>query len=551
MLKSLSIQNYALISNLNIEFQTGLSIITGETGAGKSILLGALSLILGQRADSSVLLNKEKKCIVEAQFDVSNYNIKPVFEKLDVDYENITSLRREINLNGKSRAFINDTPINLNSLQTIGLKLIDIHSQHQNLELSNNQFQLHVVDSVAKQTEKVKHYKSQFSQYIQLQNEYNNLIEEVNKSKSDLDYYQFQYNQLEEAKLIKNEQEELEKDLEILNHAEDIMSALQTTAHTLSGEGPSILNALKEIKTLNEKIKNYFSDAEEIISRLNSSYIELNDLNREIELLNNKIDHDPERLQIINDRLDLIYSLQQKHRVNTITELIDIKNELENKLSKITSFDSQLEKLKIRIDEQKVIVYDLANEISKNRKHVMPVIENKVVGILQQLGMPNAKFLINQKTLPEAGTNGIDEILFLFSANKFAEVQELSKVASGGEISRLMLSLKSLITENSFMPSIIFDEIDSGVSGEIADKMGNIIKQMSSSMQVINITHLPQIASKGESHYLVYKIDADQITSTKIKLLNSEERINEIAKMLSGEELTEAALSNARELLAN
>ena len=551
MLKSLSIQNYALISNLCIEFKPGLSTITGETGAGKSILLGALSLILGQRADITVLLNKEKKCIVEVQFDISNYDLQSVFENLDLDFENITTLRREINLNGKSRAFINDTPVNLNSLQIIGLRLIDIHSQHQNLELSNNQFQLHVIDTVAKQTEKVKQYKILFLQLNQLQKEYDELIKEVNKSKSDVDYFQFQFNQLEEAKLIENEQEELEKELEILNHAEDIKTTLQSTSHTLSGDGPSILNALKEIKQLNEKIKNYLSEADEIISRLDSSYIELNDLNREIELLNDRIDHNPERLQIINDRLDLIYSLQQKHRVNSSLELINIKNELEKKLSNINTFDTQLEKLKTKIEEQKDLVYVQANEISKNRIKAIPEIETKVIKLLQQLGIPNAKFSIKQRVLHEAGKDGIDEIIFLFSANKFAEEQELSKVASGGEISRLMLSLKSLITQNSFMPTIIFDEIDAGVSGEIADKMGNIIKNMSASMQVINITHLPQIASKGESHYLVYKIDADQITSTKIKLLNPEERINEIAKMLSGEELTEAALSNARELLAN
>ena len=551
MLKSLSIQNYALISNLCIEFKPGLSTITGETGAGKSILLGALSLILGQRADITVLLNKEKKCIVEVQFDISNYDLQSVFENLDLDFENITTLRREINLNGKSRAFINDKPVNLNSLQIIGLRLIDIHSQHQNLELSNNQFQLHVIDTVAKQTEKVKQYKILFLQLNQLQKEYDELIKEVNKSKSDVDYFQFQFNQLEEAKLIENEQEELEKELEILNHAEDIKTTLQSTSHTLSGDGPSILNALKEIKQLNEKIKNYLSEADEIISRLDSSYIELNDLNREIELLNDRIDHNPERLQIINDRLDLIYSLQQKHRVNSSLELINIKNELEKKLSNINTFDTQLEKLKTKIEEQKDLVYVQANEISKNRIKAIPEIETKVIKLLQQLGIPNAKFSIKQRVLHEAGKDGIDEIIFLFSANKFAEEQELSKVASGGEISRLMLSLKSLITQNSFMPTIIFDEIDAGVSGEIADKMGNIIKNMSASMQVINITHLPQIASKGESHYLVYKIDADQITSTKIKLLNPEERINEIAKMLSGEELTEAALSNARELLAN
>ncbi len=551
MLKSLTIQNYALISNLNIEFQDGLSIITGETGAGKSILLGALSLILGQRADSSVLLNKEKKCIVEAQFEIKDEELKSVFGQIDVDFEKLTTIRREINSNGKSRAFINDTPVNLNSLHLMGLKLIDIHSQHQNLELANNQFQLYIVDSSAKQTDQIKNYKIQFKKLTELQAELDKLINEIDKSKSDLDYYQFQFNQLEEAKLIENEQDELEKELEILNHAEDIKSTLQNTSHTLSGEGPSIINALKEIKSLNEKILNYYPDAEEIVARLGSSYIELNDLNREVEHLAEKIEFDPERLQYINERLDLIYSLQQKHRVNSIPELITIKNNLESNLITISSFDLQTEKLISSIEKQKESVNNLADEISQNRKKIIPEIEQKVTSLLQQLGMPNAKFIIEQKILSQPGYNGIDDILFLFSANKFADVQELSKVASGGEISRLMLSLKSLITENSIIPTIIFDEIDAGVSGEIADKMGNIIKKMSALLQVINITHLPQIASKGNHHFMVYKIDKDNKTSTQIKLLDAKERINEIAKMLSGEELTEAALSNAKELLAN
>lgn len=551
MLKSLTIKNYALINDLQIDWNPGFTIITGETGAGKSILLGALSLILGQRADTSVLLNKTKKCIVEASFSIKPYKLKSYFEENDLDYEENTIIRREIIDNGKSRAFINDSPVSINQLKSLGLQLIDIHSQHENLNLSTHQFQLKVVDSIAQHQSLIEEYTDTYTYYRSLESKFKELSERANKSKADYDYYQFQYNQLNDAKLIEGEQVELEKELEALTHAEEIKMHLSYSVNNLTGENNSILNVLRDIKNSNEKTSKFLPQLDEFTKRLESAYIDLNDLSREFELLAEKIEYDPKRIQQINERLDLIYSLQQKHRVETVQELIELKKDFEIKLNDIDSYEEQLQKLKNEIDNTIKKIKDLAAIISGNRKNTIPKIEQEVIYHLQQLGMPHSKFSIQHQLKDEFDINGIDDILFLFSANKNTPVLELSKVASGGEISRLMLSLKYLISRNISLPTIIFDEIDSGVSGEIADKMGSIMKEMSTHMQLVNITHLPQVAGKGDFHYLVYKIDENKITTTKIKLLNNEDRIVEIAKMLSGEQLTEAALLNAKELLAN
>jgi DNA repair protein RecN (Recombination protein N) len=550
MLQSIYIQNYALINELEIDFNKGLNIITGETGAGKSILLGALSLVLGQRADTSVLKDKTKKCFVEAKFQIKQYKIKDFFIQNDLDYEDLTTIRREITDNGKSRAFINDTPVNLAILKDLNNNLIDIHSQHESLLLGDDHFQLSLVDSFADHQELLDSYRNIFEEYNILTTEYKKLINNADKAKADLDYYQYQFNQLEALKLVEGEQDELEAEIEKLNHAEEIKLNLSNSYHLLSGEDISIISNLKQAKSSIESISKYIKEGDSFIQRIDSAYIELQDINNEIEQLNEKIEHDPARIEFIRERLDNIYSLQQKHKVATLKELIKIKEELQQKIDSINSYDFETEKIKKELNVLYGELSELSNQIHENRKNVIPKIENKVIEILRQLGIPNADFKVEQILSEEFLPTGKEIIRFLFSANKNVALEELSKVASGGEISRLMISIKSLIVETITLPTIIFDEIDAGTSGEIADKMGSIIKRMSENMQVINITHLPQIASKGDFHYLVYKKDNHETTNTYIKLLSQDERINEIAKMLSGEALSDAAIKNARVLLS-
>ena len=550
MLQSIYIQNYALINELEIDFNKGLNIITGETGAGKSILLGALSLVLGQRADTSVLKDKTRKCFVEAKFQIRQYQIKEFFKLNDLDYEDLTTIRREITDNGKSRAFINDTPVNLAVLKDLSNNLIDIHSQHESLLLGDDHFQLRLVDSFANHQDLLDNYRNKFEEFNILTSEYKKLLNNADKAKADLDYYQFQFEQIEALKLVDGEQEEMEAELEQLNHAEEIKLNLTNSENLLSGEDISIISNIKQTKNAIESISKYIKEGEDLVQRIDSVYIELQDINNEIEKLNEKIEHDPARIEFIRERLDTIYSQQQKHKVATVKELINIKDELQHKIDHINAYDFETEKIKKEIDSLHNELYTLSNSISENRKNIIPKIENKVVEILQQLGIPNANFKVEQISSEEFLPTGKEFIKFLFSANKNVALEELSKVASGGEISRLMISIKSLIVETTTLPTIIFDEIDTGTSGEIADKMGSIIKHMSENMQVINITHLPQIASKGDFHYLVYKKDNHETTNTYIKLLTKEERINEIAKMLSGEALTDAAIQNARVLLS-
>ena len=550
MLQSIYIQNYALINELEIDFNKGLNIITGETGAGKSILLGALSLILGQRADTSVLKDKSKKCFVEAKFQINKYKIKEFFRLNDLDYEDLTTIRREITNNGKSRAFINDTPVNLSVLKELSSNLVDIHSQHENLLLGDDHFQLSLVDSFANHSELLEEYQNKFIDFNKLSSEYNNLLSNADKAKTDLDYLQFQFDQLESAKLVDGEQTELERELEQLNHAEEIKSNLSKSFHLLSGEEISIISNLKQAKNSIESISKYIKEGEELLNRIGSAYIELQDINSDIDIINERIEHDPKRIEFVGERLDNIYSLQQKHKVSTIAGLIEIKEDLEKKIDLINSYDFETDKIKKQLENTKEELLLLANRISKNRNRIIPRIESKVIEMLQLLGIPNAEFKVEQIPTEEFLPTGTEFIRFLFSANKNVVLEELSKVASGGEMSRLMLSIKSLIVETTTLPTIIFDEIDSGTSGEIADKMGVIIKRMSENIQVINITHLPQIASKGDFHYLVYKEDNHETTNTFIKLLTNDERIDEIAKMLSGEALTDAAIQNAKVFLA-
>jgi DNA repair protein RecN (Recombination protein N) len=549
MLAKLFVQNYALIKELDVEFENGLTIITGETGAGKSILLGALSLILGTRADTSVLLDKNEKCIVEGTFRIDDYDLNEFFISNELDYEALTTLRREISTAGKSRAFINDTPVTINLLKELGDHLIDIHSQHQTLMLNDNSFQMNIIDSFAGTLKLRGEYRHSYSRYLRLKKEFTDEKELSDKNRSDLEYYQFQFNQLNEAKLLPGEQEELETELELLEHAEEIKAALTGSSKVLLDDEPSILSMLREVKSNLGKIRNFLPEGETLVSRTESSLIELDDLATEIEKLALSIEADPERLTIIHQRLDNIYSLIQKHRVNNLGELIVKKEEISNLIKMIVSSDERLTELELQMENEVKTLKDISDKMSVMRKGVLPAIESEITDILRQLGMANAKFRISLSHLPEFSLSGIDQADFLFSANKNIAPENLAKVASGGELSRVMLSLKSLLTKNNNLPTIIFDEIDSGVSGEIADKVGQILSGMGKYMQVVNITHLPQVASRGTKHYHVYKDDTEDSTFTRVRLLSHEERILEVARLLSGSEVTETAIKNARELL--
>ncbi|GET29370.1 DNA repair protein RecN [Prolixibacter sp. SD074] len=549
MLKRLKIRNYALIRELDVEFQPGFTIITGETGAGKSILLGALSLILGQRADTTALKDTDRKCVVEGVFNVNAYGLKELFGQYDLDYDDQAIFRREISPSGKSRAFINDTPVNLKAMRDLGLRLVDIHSQHQNLELNNQHFQLTVVDLYAGHNDLLETYREKFRIYRKTVQSLNVLLEKAGQSKADLDYFRFQFGQLESASLADGEQEEMEKELETLNHTEEIKGNLTQLFELLNGDGPSVVRGSKDGISLLSKVEGFFPEGESLRQRLESTYLELKDIADEAERAAESVEYDPGRIEFLNDRLDLIYTLQQKHRVETVAELIAIRDSLDAKISDIDSYDLEIEKLEKQRDAAEAEVKKLAEQLSEQRKEVLPAIEERVNGLLLQLGMPNSRFRVDLNSNGTPASSGTDEVSFMFSANKNTELCEISKVASGGEMSRLMLSLKSLISKSKALPTIIFDEIDSGISGEIAGKMGSILKDMSAGMQVINITHLPQVAAKGDYHFWVYKQDTEHETVTHLKLLSEKERVEELAKMLSGENISDAALQNAQELL--
>jgi DNA repair protein RecN (Recombination protein N) len=549
MLNHLLIQNYALIDKLDIEFSKGLSIITGETGAGKSILLGALSLILGQRADSSVLKDKTKNCVVEGLFSIKDYNLQKFFEDNELDYSEETVIRRIIGENGKSRAFINDVPANLTQIKELTQRLVDIHSQHNNLLLNDDEFQLAIVDSFAKHQALLTEYQGNFLQYRKSQTSLNQLKERAEKEKSDLDYLSFQYDELKKANLKEGEQKELEAEIEILNHAGDIKMALSSLSDVLTGEPFNFLAKTKETVHILEKIAPFFPKATDMKERLNSAFIDLKDLNQEAEVVGQDIGYDPDRAAFISSRLDMIYNLQKKHKVSELEELIEIRNSLEIKIAAIESFDEEIEKLEKQIKVVDQVLSKQSSQITKNRKAQVLGIETKIGALLNELGMPNAKFKVDIQTTENFSAHGRDAINFLFTANKNADLQDVTKVISGGEMSRLMLGLKAIVSQTISLPTIVFDEIDTGVSGDIADRMGNIIKEISGNIQVINITHLPQVAAKGDTHYKVYKINNEESTVTNIKQLNDDERVIEIAKMLSGKELTEAAISNAKSLI--
>jgi len=550
MLRSLYIQNYVLIDNLDITFRKGLSVITGETGAGKSIILGALGLVLGQRADGRSIRQGAEKCVIEALFDVSAYQLEPFFIENDLEYDAETCLlRRELFASGKSRAFVNDSPVSLNILKELGTRLVDIHSQHQNLLLADNQFQLRVVDVMAQNGRLLTDYRTQYTNYKNLQKNLIELEEKAAQSKQEEDYIRFQLEQLGEARLRSDEQTELETEQEVLSHAEEIKSGLYRITNCLNGEEQGSVRLLKEAISIANTLERYYPKAREISERLKSAYIELNDLASETDGWKEDIEFNPERLDWVNERLDVIYNLQQKHRVDTIAELMAIEGKFAEQLKEIGSFDEQVEAMKNEIGEIYKQLLDQASQLRKKREVASKVISSRLEEMIATLGIPNARFIVDIQSRVEPGADGMDEIRFLFSAHKNGTLQPVAQTASGGEISRLMLCLKAMIAGHTALPAIIFDEIDTGVSGDIADKMGEIMQQLSQDMQVITITHLPQIAAKGNAHYYVYKEDTQEKTVTCIKELNSEERITEIARMLSGATLTEASLANARELL--
>lgn len=549
MLLSLSIKNYALIDALDIEFSSGLNILTGETGAGKSILLGAIGLIIGQRADTSVLRSKSEKCTAEGVFDIRNYNLRNFFVENELDYEDVTILRREITPQGKSRAFVNDTPVSVKMLSDLGARLIDIHSQHQNLELNEKHFQLRLVDLVAGNESQLKEYGLEYKFFLDSKDQLRNLLDLAAQSRKDLDYYEFQFTQLSEARLSENEQEDLEQELEKLTHAEEIKTIFAGTYQALNGEEQSILPVLKDAMNSVGKLRTVLPQAGQIHSRLESVYFELKDIADEAAMLEERTENNPEKIALINQRLDLIYSLQQKHRVASVSELLQLQEEFGRKVSLVNSYDQEIGQLRQKIQEQEQKLEELARQLSKARKAVGPSIAKAVIEVLQNLGIANAAFQVNFGTIPDFTATGKDDVSFMFSANKNQELQEIARIASGGEMSRLMLAIKTLITDARALPTIIFDEIDTGVSGEIALKMGAILEKMAQTVQVLNITHLPQIAARGKHHYKVFKFDENDQTYTSIRKLNEKERLEEIAQMLSGENFSSTALETARELL--
>ena len=550
MLKSLFIQNFVLIDSLDICFNPGFSVITGETGAGKSIILGALSLVLGQRADGKSIKQGADKCVIEAIFDVSKYQLEPFFLGNDLEYDPESCiLRRELYASGKSRAFVNDSPVPLAILKELGTKLIDIHSQHQNLLLGDNRFQLRVVDVMAENEILLILYKQEYTRYQGLRKALSALKERAAQSKQEEDYIRFQLDQLEEANLQPNEQEELEQEQETLSHAEEIKSSLYRVSSCLDGEEQGVVSLLKESLSSMDALERYFPRAKEIAERLRSAYIDLNDLASEMEGMIEDVEFNPDRLAWVNERLDTLYALQQKHRVSSVDDLIALRDQFRAQLTDIESFDEQIAALEKQVQDAYKELLQQAAVLSEQRKVAAVAFAQQLVQMVAPLGMPHTRFQVEVVPRKEPESDGMDEIRFLFSANKSMALQPVAQTASGGEISRLMLCIKAMIAGFTALPTIIFDEVDTGVSGDIADKMVHIMQDLGSKMQVFAITHLPQIAAQGEAHYFVYKEDVKDRTLTRIRPLDKEERIREVARMLSGSALTEASLANAKDLL--
>ena len=553
MLQSIHIQNYAMIESLDIDFHSGFSVITGETGAGKSIILGAIGLLVGQRADSKAIKTGASKCVVEAHFNISTYQLEDFFNENDLEYDGEECiLRREVHASGKSRAFINDTPASLVQMKALGEKLIDVHSQHQNLLLNHEDFQLNVLDILANSREALQTYKSLYNSYKQTVRELNTLIEEAEKNRQDEEYIRFQVQQLEDAHLQAGEQEELEQELEMLTHAEDIKSSLFKVNQLMDEGEMNLVSLSKEAMQVLQSISRVYAPASEWSNRLESCYLELKDMAHEIAYASDEIEFNPTRLDYVNERLNLIYTLQQKHQLSSVEELLELTEKLNEKLDAITSSDDHIQELTQKKDLLYQQVLSQAEILTCMRTEASKEIEAQMQAYLIPLGMPNVRFAVELSPRKEPDASGMDNVSFLFSANKNGTLQQVASIASGGEIARVLLSLKAMIAGAVKLPTIIFDEIDTGVSGSIAEKMALIMQEMGQAdRQVISITHLPQIAARGAHHYKVYKEDTEVGTNSHIRILNEEERINEIAHMLRGATLTEAALNNAKALLNN
>lgn len=551
MLNRLSIKNYALINEIDISFSKGLTIITGETGAGKSIILGALSLILGQRSESKYFFNQEKKCIIEGYFNIESYDLHDFFKENDIDYEAQTILRREILNEGKSRSFINDTPVTLSILKALGERLIAIHSQHAVLEINKESFQLLTLDSIAENTELLTNFQSSYKNLKEFSSTLEALESKAAKIKAEADYHQFLFDELEAAQLNSDEQDSLEEELNRLTHSEEIKRNLQNFNHLVSEQEQPALELIKDSISKLEQVEHFLPQLKDLLTRLRSSYLEIKDISEEVAMLESETSVDEERSQIIQDRLSLLFKLQQKHQVNTVSELIEIQFELGEKIEAVSLNDELIKELLKNKEKAEKQSRDLASQLTASRRRAIPKIESRIHDILKKAGMPQSVFKIELTDLEgnQLRSTGKDRIQFNFSANTGQLPQPVNKVASGGELSRLMLAIKSIIAETTSLPTIIFDEIDIGISGEIAIKVGEIMEDLGANLQVIAITHLPQIAAKGASHFKVYKTQDDSGTSTNIGLLNSEERIQEIAQMLGGAKPSETAFMHAKELL--
>ena len=552
MLKHLYIKNFTLIDELDISLYEGFSVITGETGAGKSIILGAIALLLGQRADSKTIKQGAEKCVIEANFDLSRYNMQPFFDENDIEYDaGDCIIRRELTAAGKSRAFINDTPVALSMLKELGDMLMDVHSQHQNLLLNKQDFQLEVVDIIADDAAQLTKYQNTYAEFVKAEKELSEMTLAIERNRENHDFLKFQFEELENTKLQEGEQEELEQRSETMEHSEDIKSALYTTDNALSAEQVGVIQSLRSSLSALRSIESVYPEVSELIERIDSSYIDLKDISQEISSLLESVDFDPAELDQINSRLDRIYELEKKYHVETVEELISKRDELHQQLTAIENGDESLDALKARRDELESKARKEANALTKLRTKSAKTIEAEMQKRLIPLGMPHVRFSI-QLTPIELGQNGADKVSFLFSANTSTPLQPVSQVASGGEIARVMLSLKAMISGAVKLPTIIFDEIDTGVSGKTAEMMTQIMKEMGGhGRQVISITHLPQIAALGSVHYKVEKNETASGTTSKMRQLDADERVREIAQMLSGSDVTEAAIQNAKELLKN
>ncbi|OHT43581.1 DNA repair protein RecN [Flavobacterium tructae] len=549
MITSLSIKNYALIEKLTIDFSKGFSIITGETGAGKSIILGAIGLVLGKRADLTSLKNKEEKCVIEAQFEISKYNLKDFFTANDLDYEDETIIRREILPSGKSRAFINDSPVNLQELQDLSLFLIDIHSQQQTQELSDEGVQFKIIDAIANNGEVIQSYQDVLKGYKSDKSKLNALLKKQSDSGKEQEYNTYLLNELVTAKLKSGEQEELEADFEKLNNVEIIKEAMDKSLAIANEEQFGVFHSLNEIKTALQKIALFSPEYQNVFERITSLAIEFDDVSKELQNASEKLLNDPAQLELVSQKLQLIYNLQKKHQVTSVDELLGIQATLENSLVELDNIGEEITALSESIAQKVTDLDAFAEAIHQNRINAIPVLSQKLVSILETLGMPNVRFNMELLSSETYFQNGKDELQFLFSANKGTDFGLLKKVASGGEMSRIMLAVKAILAQYSKLPTLIFDEIDTGVSGEIAIRMGEIMKEMSGTMQIFAITHLPQIAAKGDSHFKVSKSTVDEDTQSELKLLSQEERVTEIAQMLSGAKISDSALNHAKELL--